>query len=530
MNDLLQLLRTEISGAWRYRWAAIVTAWIACVLGWIGVLSMPDIFQARAQVYVDADSRLADVMEEVGVAPGVGSRVYIVRQAMLGRPQLERVARETDMDLRARTAEEKEELITDLRETIDVMSGRTREDRNLFTITFKDRDRDMAIAVVQALLDTFVEDVLELKERGSEDVTDFLEDQLKYYSDLLSEAEKGLAEFKKEYVGLLPGENGGVFERLQAEMAALKALQTDLQTETERRKELRRQLRSDSPYLPEGAVQANGTPVPGSAVENDIKELESRRGELLLTYTERYPDVVAIDEQLEQLYKKREAERAALVAEDGGMEGVSHATNPVYQTVQITLNESGVRIATLRSQIAQREAVVKQLDGQIDTIPEVEARYSELTRNYEQYRTLYNQLLSQKERERMGNAGSNRDVVSFNIIDPPAAEIEPVAPRRLLLLAGVLLLGLGAGGAMAFFLHQLHPVFYDMKTLRNVTGRPVLGMVSMTWLDRQESARRIDMSSFVTAAVSLVIVFVMTVVFNEVGVELMRSLIRQVSA
>ena len=82
---------------------------------------------------------------------------------------------------------------------------------------------------------------------------------------------------------------------------------------------------------------------------------------------------------------------------------------------------------------------------------------------------------------------------------------------------------------MAFFLHQLHPVFYDMKTLRKVTGRPVLGMVSMTWLDRHESARRIDVSSFVTAAVSLVAVFVITVVFNDVGVQLMRSLIRQVT-
>ena len=133
---------------------------------------MPDIFEARAQVYVDADSRLAEVMGQVGVAPGVGSRVFVVRQAMLGRPQLERVARETDLDLRARTVAEKEELILELRDKIGVTSGRSSQARNLFTISFADRDRETALAVVQTLLNTFVEDVLEMKAQGSEEVSE----------------------------------------------------------------------------------------------------------------------------------------------------------------------------------------------------------------------------------------------------------------------------------------------------------------------------------------------------------------------
>ena len=90
MNELFHLLRTELRGSWRYRWYAIITAWAVCLAGWLFVFTMPDIYEARAQVYVDADSRLADVMGSVGVAPGVGSRVFVVRQAMLGRPQLER--------------------------------------------------------------------------------------------------------------------------------------------------------------------------------------------------------------------------------------------------------------------------------------------------------------------------------------------------------------------------------------------------------------------------------------------------------
>ena len=105
MHDLIKQIRTEIHGMWRYRWAAMFVTWVICIGAWTSIFSMPDIYEASAKVYVDADSRLAEVMGQVGVAPGVGSRVFVVRQAMLGRPQLERVARETDLDLRARTEE-----------------------------------------------------------------------------------------------------------------------------------------------------------------------------------------------------------------------------------------------------------------------------------------------------------------------------------------------------------------------------------------------------------------------------------------
>lgn len=527
MQDVIHLLRTEIRGSWRYRWTAMIVAWIVCVLGWLSVFMMPDIYEARAQVYVDADSRLADVMGAVGVAPGVSSRVFVVRQAMLGRPQLERVARETDLDLRARTPEEKETLITSLRERIGVASGRSSQAKNLYTITFDDRDRDMAVSVVQTLLDTFVEDVLKLKEQGSDEVSGYLEEQLNHYSGLLSGSEEALANFKKQYVGMLPGENGGVFERLQTEIDALAALRSNLAIQENRRSELRRQLRSETPDLPEEAEQGAGAPIPGSSTQATISELEAQRAQLLLAFTERHPDVVAMNEQLELLYATREDERTALAAGSNGIEGAANATNPVYQSVQIALNETGVQIAGLRGQVSQSEATVRQLNSQINTIPEIEAKYSELTRDYAQYKALYDELLMRKERERMGSVGEDRDVVSFNIIDPPAAAFEPVAPKRVLLLVGVLILGLGVGGAIAFVIHQMNPVFHDAKLLRDVTGRPVLGVVSMTWLERHKVGRRIDFSSFAMAGVSLVATFVLTILLQDKFVDLVHSLIWQ---
>ena len=523
MQEIWQLIRSEIIGAWRYRWVAMIVAWLACVGGWLFVISMPDIYEARAKVFVDADSRLATVVGQVAASPSVRSRVFVVRQAMLGIPQLEKVARETDLDLRARTEEEREALLTSLRERIGITTGRTDESKNLYSITFSDRDREMAITVVQTLLDTFVEDVLELKEQGVEDVEGYLEEQLEHYTGLLTQSEAALAEFKKEHVGLLPGESGGIFERLQAEMDALQALRVDLQIEEDRRNELRRQLSSENPTLPAGSDGAGGVIVPTTPTESAIVELESRRSTLLLSYTERHPDVVAIDEQLEQLYETRRREQMALRNSGGGMEGAPNATNPVYQNAQIALNEANVKIAGLRSQVAQREAAVWRLNSQIETIPEIEAEYTKLTRDYAQYQALYTELLEQKERERMGAVGDDRDVVSFNVVEPATSPLEAVAPVRGFLIFVVLVLGIGAGAGAAYLIHLFNPVFVDVATLRRITMRPVLGVVSKTWLERGRTVRRLDFSSFAIAGIGLVAAFLVTMLFQDYAVEVVQK-------
>lgn len=523
MQEILQELRLLIRGMLRYRWVAMAVVWICCLLGWVGVYTMPNIYEARAKVYVDAESRLAKVMGQVGASPGVGTQVFVVQQAMLARPQLEKVAKETGIITRAHNKEEREKLLVDLQNNIVVSTGYRNETRNLYTITFQDQDREMSVAVVQKLLDTFVNDVLHLKEQGSEQVDSYLDEQLKHYSDQLSDAESKLADFKKEYVGLLPGETGGVFDRLQDEMNGLKKLQQELQTELDRREELRRQLATVNPYLPDNATGSAGAGVPGSSTEATIKDLEKRRADLLLTYTDRHPDVVAIDEQLKLLYDKRTQERQALQKSGTGVEGIANATNPVYQNAQIALNQSSVLIAGLRSQLEQRQATVRKLNEQVNSIPEIEAKYAKLTRDYGKFESLYDEIMIRKERERMGKAGEERDVVSFNIIEPPEAPLDPVAPRRALYLIGVFILSLGAGATTAFVLHQVHPVFHDVQTLRQVSRQPVLGAISLTWLEKYRHTRRAGMTSFLLVGCSLLALFAVTLVFQDVGLGLVNT-------
>lgn len=193
------------------------------------------------------------------------------------------------------------------------------------------------------------------------------------------------------------------------------------------------------------------------------------------------------------------------------------------------MNEAGVIIAGRRSQLLQHEAAIRQLHDQVNTIPEVEAEYAKLTRDYGQYRSLYSELLLRKERERLGTVGEDQNVVSFNIIDPPAASIDPVAPKRQLLLIVVLVAGLCVGAGLAFLVHKVHPVFHDAKTLRALTGRPVLGVVSMTWLERHKLGRTVDFSSFAVAGASLMALFVIAFLLQEQFTSQVHALLSQAS-
>jgi hypothetical protein len=46
MYAALQAKLEQIRGIWRFRWAAMLVAWIVCLIGWLVVLALPDTYGA----------------------------------------------------------------------------------------------------------------------------------------------------------------------------------------------------------------------------------------------------------------------------------------------------------------------------------------------------------------------------------------------------------------------------------------------------------------------------------------------------
>src|SRR5690606_22999163 len=345
MQALLEKILDEIKGAWRFRRYALTVAWVICVLGWLVVLSLKDVYQSQARVNVDTRTALRTVVQGLAVEQDVESQLNLVRQSLLGRAHLEKVAKAVGLDANARTPQEMDAVLSGLsqRIQIELEPPTVRDPRipnTLYRITYTDHDRQAALKVVDVLLNSFVEGTMGGERSGTRSAELFLREQLAEYGRRLADAEGRLAAFKKENVGLVPGNEGGYFQRLQAEIQEVKRLESALAVATSRRTELSRQLSGETPFVPpEASLTATAPGAPGGQdTASRIKETQARLDDLLLRFTERHPDVIATRETLEHLKERQAQELAALRRGDAGAAAVAGASsNPIYQNIQLQL-------------------------------------------------------------------------------------------------------------------------------------------------------------------------------------------------
>ena len=512
-------------GMWAHKWTALIVTSVLSTAGWVGVYLMPNVYEANAQFYVDANSRLRDVVQQLGMEPNVTSRVYLVRQAMLGRVQLERVARETDLDARVVTPEEEERMLDGLAENINISTGRGREAQNLFTISYQNADRTVAYNVVREMLNSFVEDVLKQKDSDTERTQEFLFQQLGYYRELLETTETELQAFKLQYPAYSLGDRADYFSQMQVQEELLKDYQSQRKNETTRRNELRRQLGNVNPYAPSEPGSTTDSPlVPGNVTSQTIYELQRMRRGLLLRVTDIHPDVVAISEQIRVLQLRLDQEMRE-VATDALADGVSTATNPVYVEIQLALSASNVKIAEIDSEMDQISERLNALKGEVDQAPGLESQFIRLTRDYQNYQELYNEVLESTERERIGRVGDEKDVISFNIINPPRASIKPAAPNRPLLLLAVIVVAVGVGASIALLQFLLRPTCHNESDLSSLVGFPVIGTVSLNY-ESSGIIRARGALAFGIASASLVGLFVCIILAEEPASAWLRNTIQ----
>ena len=123
MQDTVKTVLAELRSAWRYRWHALGVAWGVCALGWLAVYLTPDTYEARARFYLDTSSALEPFVKDLSVGLDVDQQVDLVKQVVLGREALLKVARETDLSLKATTPIEVEALLESLRSKIQLTGG-----------------------------------------------------------------------------------------------------------------------------------------------------------------------------------------------------------------------------------------------------------------------------------------------------------------------------------------------------------------------------------------------------------------------
>jgi len=471
------------------------------------------------------------VLEGLAVGENPASALGLVQEALLSRPQLEAVIKKTQLGVRNISPAQLDALILELQTRIKVTATAVRGDDaghdNLYTISYQHPSREKSVDVVKTLLDGFVADTLQGNRSGADEAQAFLKGQITDYERRLAAAEARLADFKKRNVGMIPGERGDYFTRLDAEMAGLQKSETELAVATARRDALRAQLETSQRYIPGTANAANAAPAAQTSdVSARIAEAEARLENLLLKYTDKHPEVIALRQTIADL-KAREAKEMAELAKGGSGTGAirSLTANPVYQAIQLQVNQVDVDMAALHGAIAQHEQQIKELRRIVDLAPEVEREFAELNRDYGVTKAQYEALVRRLEQAHISDQAARSGVMRFEIIDPPRANVKPVWPNRPLFAVAGLIGGIVFGLGVTLTLHLLAPTFCDARMLAQRTGLRVLGAVSRVRAPLEVAQATRDRRRFALAGAALIGGCAALVLFGNVGARLLHRFI-----
>ena len=524
LHVLAQNIRDELRGAWRFRWQAMAVAWLTLIVGCIAVATLPDQYMASSKFYVDVSSRLGRLLQGLAVETNVENQVAYVRQQLLSRPHLASLASSSEFGQKQITEAQLDRRVDSMRNKIEIVPVRGMETGGsiLIGVTYPDTSRERALYIVRSLVEGFVTESQGANRAKAEEAQSFLLKELTELEAKLATAEDKLAAFKKQNFGVLPGQGGDYFTRLQTERDALDNARGQLNVILSQREELSAQLRGQAPVM--ASQRTMGADAGGQKdIDARIKESEARLEDLLLRYTDKHPEVVALRQTIVDLRTRRDAELLALRNGGPGNGSLSVSENPLYQNIRIQLNKIEVDAAAARADIAQRERRISDLQRSINTAPNVEAELGRLNRDYGVTKVQYEQLLDRLQRARLSESAEETGVVKFEVIEPPAAKSDPVGPNRMIMLLAVLFGAIGAGAGVAYIMHQLRPVISNATTLGEVTRLPVLGTVSIGRIEQHVAAFQGSMLRFGTALGALLVVFVGALTFRNSIAALFQS-------
>ena len=248
-----------------------------------------------------------------------------------------------------------------------------------------------------------------------------------------------------------------------------------------------------------------------------------------MNFTDKHPRIVMINETIAQLEEECREELAAM---GGSVPVINPETNsldvnPVYQNLRMQLSNTNVELAALVEDLSTRRQEVAQLRADVDKIAVVETELKKLNRDYGVIEGRHQELLGRWETlQSKKRIDPVTDKVQFDILEPPFSPAIPVAPNRPLLLVAVLIFALGAGGVVAFGLHQLKPVFFNRRTLARVSGLPVLGSVSMIMSPKEIAARRRKNWAWAGANLALLVAATAVIALADPVSEILRNLTR----
>ena len=487
MKSLFEELLSALHSVWHRRWLALAVAWCVCLLGWLVVAMIPNTYESRARLFVQLDDVLA---EQVGI--GVQDRkrdIERIRQTLTSAVNLEKVVRSTKLGESIESPKQLESAVLDLAKDVTVVS----QQDNLFEITahaskgsLSDAENaQLAQNIAQKLIDIFEEENLRGNRGEMTETLDFVNKQLAEREKELEKAEQRRLTFEAQHPEMIEG-GAATTRRLETARSEQRALEADLAAAQSALAAINGQLAGTPRTLPGGAGGSASASL--ARAQADLAAMRARG------LTDNHPDVIGVKNQISAL--KSAAERES----NSGM----GMPNPAYTSLLSIRAEREANVQAIQSRLAAARSDIAATTALQISNPELAEEANRINRDYDVLRSQYDKLLRDREELRLrGEIKTEREAVKFQVVDPPTTPRQPVAPPRPLLLLAVLVVGLGAGGGVAWGLSRFRSTFATSARLEREVGLPVLGSISTVVTEAARARLRRELKFFFAASGSL---------------------------
>lgn len=455
----------------------------------IAIALLPDVYHATTTILVDPQ-KIPERYVASTVTSDPNDHLNTLKQQVLSVSRLQEIIDRDGLYPALCRTMSQDEVLEYMRKKIKIeLKQSSDQGLSSFTISYEDRDRASVATIANQLAASFIDWNLQMRAQQATNTTQFLSSELEQAKKSLEAQESELESFRLKHVGSTP-------DQLDGNLQTISRLQTQMQSNADAISRL------DEERIMLTQVRPAVTADVSSLSERDRLMLEKRRLEnelwkLHREFTDTYPDVALVKEQLQNVNTRLAATPVPS----------ANASSTQYDSVtQARLTVIARELDRHRSEQAALEQEVSSYQSKVDTVPVLETQLTELTRNYETSRQNYQSLLDKKM-----SAGMSQDLERkqqaerFIVLDPARTPEKPIRPQRVpLMLAailGSLLLTAAAILGMQFLLGRID----SEAQLRSLLpeGVPVLGTIPPIVSTAERRQKRFALARTLTVCLAI---------------------------
>ena len=469
MQDYIGILKRRF---WLISISAILFLGVGIGLTYI----IPPHYVSKTLVLIERQKVPEDYVTPV-VTEDLGSRLASMREQILSRSRIQPIVEKFNLFAgRENTMDDRIEMTQKAIGIAPIPAGPSSYGMPGFFITFKAQDARTAQQVCGEITSLFVSENLNAREQSAEGTTDFLKQQLADAKAKLDDQDAKLAAFEQKNFGALPDEEQGNMNTLQSLTSQLDAATQSLgriQQDVTFLEAMVAQQTQDSQSTEPGSS--------GASVDErkaELKDLIKQKQALELQYTPDYPDVVAISRKIADL----QAEIARASAEPAPVPATSTANRsdpPRLLQLKAQLRAAQASMANTKQEQARIEQQIRTYEARIESRPQVEEQYKQVTRDHETALEFYNSLLKKMNESSMATALEQRQQgEQFRVLDPANLPDEPTFPNPFVFAGGGFAAGLFLGLLLAALLEYRDTSLRNERDIWAFTKLPTLAVIS----------------------------------------------------